>query len=54
MFYYTFNQNDTFYNRIETHPYVQFYINDSKIYYNNNKKEKVLLQLMKNTFQSDQ
>ena len=35
MFYYTFKQNDTFYNRIETHPYVQFYINDSKIYYNN-------------------
>ena len=35
MFYYTFNENDTFYNRIETHPYVQFYINDSKIYYNN-------------------
>ena len=35
MFYYTFKQNDTFYNRIETHPYVQFYINDSKVYYNN-------------------
>jgi hypothetical protein len=35
MLYYTFNQNDTFYNRIETHPYVQFYINDSKVYYNN-------------------
>ncbi len=35
MFYYTFKQNDTFYNRIETHPYAQFYINDSKIYYNN-------------------
>jgi hypothetical protein len=37
MLYYTFKQNDTFYNRIETHPYVQFYINDSRIYYNNNK-----------------
>ncbi len=35
MLYYTFKQNDTFYNRIETHPYVQFYINDSKIFYNN-------------------
>jgi len=35
MFYYTFKQNDTFYNRIETHPYVQFYINDSKVFYNN-------------------
>jgi hypothetical protein len=35
MFYYTFKQNDTFHNRIETHPYVQFYINDSKIFYNN-------------------
>lgn len=35
MLYYTFKQNDTFYNRIETHPYVQFYINDSKVYYNN-------------------
>jgi len=38
MFYYTFKQNDTFYNRVEAHPYVQFYINDSKIYYNNNKE----------------
>ena len=36
MLYYTFKENDTFYNRIETHPYVQFYISDSKIYYNNN------------------
>ena len=35
MFYYNFYDNDTFYNRIETHPYVQFYINDSKVYYNN-------------------
>ena len=35
MFYYIFKQNDTFHNRIETHPYVQFYINDSKVYYNN-------------------
>jgi hypothetical protein len=35
MLYYTFKENDTFYNRIETHPYVRFYINDSKIYYNN-------------------
>lgn len=35
MLYYTFKQNDTFYNRIEAHPYVQFYVNDSKIYYNN-------------------
>lgn len=38
MFYYTFKQNDTFYNRIETHPYVQFYINDSYVYYNNKQK----------------
>ena len=35
MLYYRFKQNDTFYNRIETHPYAQFYINDSKVYYNN-------------------
>jgi len=35
MLYYSFRPNDTFYNRIETHPYVQFYINDSKVYYNN-------------------
>tara|TARA_R110001592_G_scaffold107089_3_gene300105 strand:- start:5093 stop:6280 length:1188 start_codon:yes stop_codon:yes gene_type:complete len=35
MLYYTFKQNDTFYNRIETHPYIQFYINNSKVYYNN-------------------
>ena len=38
MFYYNFYDNDTFYNRIETHPYVQFYINDSKVYYNNKKE----------------
>ena len=38
MLYYTFKQNDTFYNRIETNPYVQFYISDSKIYYNNTKE----------------
>ena len=38
MFYYNFYDNDTFYNRIETHPYVQFYINDSKVYYNNKQK----------------
>ena len=38
MFYYNFYNNDTFYNRIETHPYVQFYINDTKVYYNNKKE----------------
>ncbi len=36
MSYYKFHPNDTFYNRIEAHPQVDFFIYDSKVYYNNN------------------
>ena len=32
---YPFGQNDVFYNRIKTHPKVDFFIHDTKVYYNN-------------------
>ena len=34
--YYKFKPNDTFYNRIETHPQADFFLWDGKTYYNNN------------------
>lgn len=36
MSFYEFGKNDLFYNRIKTHPKVNFVIYDTKIYYNNN------------------
>jgi hypothetical protein len=33
---YPFEPNDIFYNRVETHPKVEFFIYDTKVYYNNN------------------
>jgi len=36
MAYYRFGPNDVYYNRIKVHPKCDFFIYDSKVYYNNN------------------
>ena len=37
--FYKFDQNDVFYNRIETHPQINFIIYDRNIYYNNTPRQ---------------
>ena len=37
--FHKFDQNDIFYNRIETHPQINFIIYDTNIYYNNKPRD---------------